>query len=200
MSSFQKYIIIQRVRDFTSIENLATDVVKNGKHYFKIFHLTSGTGVLSVGLHLYFLKAGDVVLLYPSEIISWKTYRNTNGHFCLIHPGFFQNEKDIILQFFRDYKHPDPSKAITQLSQEQSVSVNRSFSILTHEMQSPSKDQWEIISLQIQMILLQTLRAVREAGDLEADNEGKYIFGFLNPLVSFTDANRRSFSHCIFPE
>ena len=200
MLSFQKYIVIQRIMNFTSIENLATDVVKDGKHYFKIFHLTSGTGLLNVGLHLYFLKAGDVVLLDPGEIVSWKTYKNTGGHFCLIHPGFFESEEDSILQFFKDYKHPDPSKAITQLSQEQSFSVNRSFSILTSEMQSSAKDQREIISLQIQMILLHTLRAARENGNLEADNSCKYIFGFLNPLLSFTDDNRRSFSHCIFPE
>lgn len=182
----QKYIIIRRIVEFTTIENLTTDVVKDGKDYFKIFHLTSGTGVLSVGLHLYFLHAGDVVLLYPCEMISWQTYNNTSGHFCLVHPGFFESEKDIILQFFRDYPHSDPTKAITQLSLEQSGIVNRSFRILMDEIQSNMNDKRQVISLQIQMILLQVLRAVQKPVNVKKTKEYKYIFGFVNPLLSST--------------
>jgi AraC family transcriptional activator of pobA len=65
--------------------------------------MTSGTGVLTVGLHQYLMNAGDIAFLNPDDIMSWQnTSSDTGGHFCLIHPAYFQNAAHV-LQLFRAY-------------------------------------------------------------------------------------------------
>ncbi len=56
----------------------------NRRQFFKIFHITSGTGILTVGLHQYNLNPGNLAFLHPDEIMSWQTTSiATGGHFCL---------------------------------------------------------------------------------------------------------------------
>ncbi|WP_419836231.1 AraC family ligand binding domain-containing protein [Xanthocytophaga agilis] len=42
----------------------------NRRQFYKIFHITSGIGILTVGLHQYFLSPGDIAFLHPDEIMS----------------------------------------------------------------------------------------------------------------------------------
>ncbi len=156
----------------------------NRRQFFKIFHITSGTGILTVGLHQYFLNPGDIAFLHPDEIMSWQTTSpDTDGHFCLTHPKYFE-DADHVLQLFRHYRYFKPSKAVVQLTESQSARVNQYFEFILREDESFNDDKKQAILLHLQMILLDVKRAGKNLPDVAVPESYRYIHGFLTLLES----------------
>ncbi len=156
----------------------------NRRQFFKIFHITSGTGILTVGLHQYFLNPGDIAFLHPDEIMSWQTTStDTGGHFCLIHPKYFE-EADHVLHLFRHYYYFKPSKAVIQLTESLSLKVNQYFELILKEEEGGQEDKKQAILLHLQMILLEAQRAGKNLPDVEVPETYRYIHGFLTLLES----------------
>lgn len=161
----------------------------NRRQFFKIFHITSGTGILTVGLHQYVISSGDIAFLHPDEIMSWQTTSaETGGHFCLIHPAYFE-QAEHLLQLFRQYPYFSPSKAVIQLPAEISTKVNQYFESILIEESSNHEDKKQAILLHLQMILLESQRAGKNLADLAVPDSYRYIYGFLNILESTFQIN-----------
>ncbi|TCC97963.1 AraC family transcriptional regulator [Pedobacter frigidisoli] len=174
------YFIIKNRED-----NPVKDYISpNRRQFYKIFHIASGTGILTVGLHQYLLKQGDIAFLHPDEIMSWQTTSSANGgHFCLIHPRYF-DQAEHVLQLFRNYAYFKPSIAVVQLSGDQSKLVNRYFEFMLNEEESNHHDKKQAILLHLQMILLEAQRAGKTLADMPIPHNYRYIHGFLTLLES----------------
>lgn len=156
----------------------------NRRQFYKIFHITSGTGILTVGLHQYNMNPGDIAFLHPDSIMSWQTTSaETEGHFCLIHPRYFE-QADHVLQLLRHYPCFKPAQAVVQLSESQSVKVNQYFESILHEEESNNHDKKQAIFLYLQMILLEAQRAGKNLADVTVPETYRYIHGFLALLES----------------
>ena len=115
--------------------------------------MTSGTGILTVGLHQYVLGAGDIAFLHPDELISrQKTSVHTGGHFCLIHPRYFEHDADHVLQLLRNPPYFKASKAVIQLTKNQSAVVNSLFESMVKEDKGNSTDKKQAILLYLQIL------------------------------------------------
>jgi len=157
----------------------------NRRQFFKIFHMTAGTGVLTVGLHQYELCPGDIAFLHPDEIMSWQTTsEKTGGHFCLIHPKYFEHDGDHVLQLLRNFPYFKASKAVIRLTESQSSAVNQSFEAIVREEHAGNDDKKQAISLHLQMILLEAQRAGKNLADQTVPENYGYIYGFLSLLES----------------
>lgn len=157
----------------------------NRRQFFKIFHMTSGTGILTVGLHQYTLGPGDIAFLHPDEIMSWQTTsKETGGHFCLIHPKYFEYETDHVLQLLRNYPYFKASKAVVQLTENQSAEINQSFQSIVREEEGDNEDKKQAILLHLQLILLAARRAGKTLPDQTVPESYGYIHGFLSLLES----------------
>jgi AraC-like DNA-binding protein len=175
-----KYFIIQNrerypIKDYIS---------PNRRQFYKIFHITSGTGILTVGLHQYLMSPGNIAFLHPDEIMSWQTTAgNAGGHFCLIHPDYFEQDAHL-LQLFRQYPYFKPSKAVVQLTVSQSSSVDQYFAAILEEEAGHHNDKKQAILLHLQMILLVSQRAGKNLADVPVPESYRYIHGFLSLLES----------------
>lgn len=157
----------------------------NRRQFFKIFHITSGTGILTIGLHQYFLNPDDIAFLHPDEIMSWQTTSvDTGGHFCLIHPKYFE-QADHVLHLFRHYQYFKPSKAVVRLTESQSLKINRHFEFILKEEEGNHDDKKQAILLHLQMILMEAQRAGKNLPDVAVHKTYRYIHGFLT-LLEFT--------------
>lgn len=157
----------------------------NRRQFYKIFHMTSGTGILTVGLHKYVIGPGDIAFLHPDEIMSWQTTsEETGGHFCLIHPKYFENDADHVLQLLKNYPYFKPAKAVVQLSEVQSVTVNQYFELILKEERSNNADKKQAILLHLQLILVEVQRAGKNLADVAVPESFGYIHGFLSLLES----------------
>ena len=164
---------------------VANYISPNRRQFYKIFHMTSGTGILTVGLHQYQLSPNDIAFLHPDEIMSWQTTsQETGGHFCMIHPKYFEREADHVLQLFRHYPYFKPSKAVVQLTESHSARVNQYFECMIKEEEDNYDDKKQAILLHLQMILLETQRAGKNLGDVAVPVSYRYIHNFLNLLES----------------
>jgi AraC family transcriptional activator of pobA len=161
----------------------------NRRQFFKIFHITSGTGILTVGLYQYVLCSGDIAFLHPDEIMSWQTTsEETGGHFCLIHPAYFETA-EYLLQLFRQYPYFSPSKAVIQLPAEKSSIVNRNFQLMMNEDSGNNEDKKQAILLHLQMILLESQRSGKSMAEVAVPDSYRYIYGFLSLLESTFQIN-----------
>lgn len=156
----------------------------NRRQFYKIFHITSGTGILIVGLHQYCLNPGDIAFLHPDEIMSWQTTSSeTGGHFCLIHPNYFEQAVHL-LHLFRNYPYFKASRAVIQLTAAQSLKVDQYFAAILEEEEGSNEDKKQAIFLHLQMILLEAQRAGKNLEDIAVPDSYRYIHDFLNLLES----------------
>ncbi|KQS28350.1 AraC family transcriptional regulator [Dyadobacter sp. Leaf189] len=183
---------------FFVIENRDNYPVRNyisphRRKFYKIFHMTSGTGVLTIGLHRYEMGPNEIAFLHPDEIMSWQTTSSeTGGHFCLIHPGYFGREADHVLQLFRQYPYFASDKAVIQLTDEQSDRIDGYFKTMLREERGSSEDKKQAILLHLQMLLLESQRAGKNRATAATPEGYGHIYRFLSLLESAFQVEERS--------
>jgi AraC-like DNA-binding protein/quercetin dioxygenase-like cupin family protein len=156
----------------------------NRREFYKIFHVTKGTGILNVGLYQYAMNPGDIAFVHPDEIMSWQTItKGAEGHSCLIHPNYF-NEAAHLLPLFKNYPFFNPSRAVVQLDEEVSFKINQYFSAVLSEEKSNNDDKKQAILLHLQMILLEVQRVGKKTAEVSVTDNYRYIHGFLKLLES----------------
>jgi AraC family transcriptional regulator, transcriptional activator of pobA len=154
------------------------------RKFYKIFHMTSGTGVLTIGLHRYKMGPDEIAFLHPDEVMSWQTTSTaTGGHFCLIHPKYFDHA-DHVLQLFRQYPYFKPSEAVIQLAENQSIKIHQHFEMMFNEEKANDADKKQAIHLYLQMILLEAKRAGKTLAEVAVPESYRYIHDFLTLLES----------------
>lgn len=152
------YFIIQDLKQNPLEEYLSTD----RKPFYKIFHLTSGRGLLVTGMNEYHVKGGDIAFLPPGESIYWRSLSsNLDGHFCFIHPRFF-NKAGHVLKLFLSFPYIHPSFPVVELNETQSGKVQQHFEMIHREALGQFENKKQAILIHLQMILLK----VKRAGDL----------------------------------
>ena len=155
------------------------------RKFYKIFHMTRGTGVLTIGLHRYEMGPNEIAFLHPDEIMSWQTTsEETGGHFCLIHPDYFGREADHVLHLFRQFAAFETDKAVIQLTETQSAAINGYFEVMYREDRGDSEDKKQAILIQLQMLLLESQRAGKNRMRTAAPEGYGYIYRFLALLES----------------
>lgn len=165
------------------------------RKFYKIFHMTRGTGVLTIGMHRYEMGPGEIAFLHPDEIMSWETTsEDTGGHFCLIHPDYFGRDADHVLQLFRQFPNFDTDKAVIQLTDMQSRTINGYFETMYREDRGNNEDKKQAILLQLQMLLLESKRAGKNLAKTTAPEGYGYIYRFLSLLESAFQVQERDAS------
>lgn len=157
----------------------------NRRDFYKIFHMTSGTGVLTVGLHRYEVGPGDIAFLHPDEIMSWHTTSpGTGGHFCLIHPRYFDHDAEHVHQLLKNCPYFKAPNAVVHLTDEQSTTVNRHFENILKEARSDNDDKKQALLLYLQMMLVEVQRAGKNMKNAPVPEGYGYIYNFLSLLES----------------
>jgi len=157
----------------------------NRRQFYKIFHMTSGTGVLTIGLNQYTMGPGEIAFLHPDEIMSWQTTsKETGGHFCLIHPSYFTYETEHVLQLLRQYPFFRPEKAVIQLTESQSHAIDGYFANMLAEDRGGNEDKKQATVLHLQMLLLEAQRAGKNKVTSDVPESYGYIYGFLALMES----------------
>jgi AraC-like DNA-binding protein len=157
----------------------------NRRDFFKIFHMTSGTGVLTIGLHQYEMGPGSIAFLHPDEIMSWQTTsKETGGHFCLVHAKYFEHDAGHVHQLFKNFAYFKPQHAVVELTSSQSDTIHQYFKNILEEERQDNEDKKQAILIHLQMIFIETQRAGRNLAVTEVTESYNYIYKFLSLLES----------------
>lgn len=155
------------------------------REFYKIFHMTSGTGVLTIGLNRYEMGPNEIAFLHPDEIMSWQTTsEETGGHFCLIHPAYFGADADHVMQLFRQFPCFVPGKAVIELTGDQSKVIDGHFANMLIEDHSDHDDKKQAILLHLQLLLLESQRAGKSRVQQSVSESYGYVYRFLSLLES----------------
>ncbi|MAN26013.1 MULTISPECIES: AraC family transcriptional regulator [Mesonia] len=159
------------------------DYISPGRRdFYKVFHISSGTGTLTVGLHKYEMKSNQIAFVHPDEIMSWQTTsEETGGYFCLIHPDYFEGYPHVA-KLFRTYPFFLEDNAVIKLPNNVSVSINTNFSSILLEERGKNKDKKDAIIIHLQMILLEAKRAGKNISNAPVSESYSYIHNFLSLL------------------
>lgn len=162
----------------------------NRRDFYKIFHMTSGTGVLTVGLHHFEVGPGDIAFLHPDEIMSWHTTsEGTGGHFCLIHPKYFDRDAEHVHQLLKNCQYFKAPNAVVHLTPEQSTAVNQHFENILKENRANNEDKKQALLLYLQMMLVEVQRAGKNMKNATVSESYGYIYNFLSLLESSFQIN-----------
>jgi AraC family transcriptional activator of pobA len=182
------YFIIENRNEYP----LKDYISPHRRKFYKIFHMTSDTGILTIGLHRYEMGPNEIAFLHPDEIMSWQTTsKETGGHFCLIHPEYFGLEADHVLQLLRQYPSFETDKAVIQLTKEQSGHINSYFETMHREDRGGSDDKKQAILLNLQLLLLECQRAGKNHVRTAVTEGYGYIYRFLSLLESAFQVQER---------
>ncbi|OZI05510.1 AraC family transcriptional regulator [Siphonobacter sp. BAB-5385] len=155
------------------------------RKFYKIFHMTSGTGTLTIGLHRYAMGPDEIAFVHPDEIMSWQTTsEETGGHFCLIHPDYFGHDADHVLQLLRQFSYFQADQAVVQLEDRQSLVIDNCFATMLTEDRADAEDKKQAILLQLQLVLLESKRAGKNRAQRPVSDSYGYIYRFLALLES----------------
>jgi AraC family transcriptional regulator, transcriptional activator of pobA len=183
-----RYFIIQN-RDRYPVNDY---ISPHRRQFYKVFHMTRGTGVLTIGLHRYEMGPDEIAFLHPDEIMSWQTTSDdTGGHFCLIHPNYFDHESEHVLQMLRQFPNFASNNAVIQLGREQSETINGCFEAMYAEDRGHNEDKKQAILLQLQLLLLESRRAGKSRTNTPASEGYGYIYRFLSLLESTFQVHER---------
>ncbi len=164
----------------------------NRRNFYKLMHVTEGTGTLTIGLYQYQLGPGMIAFIHPDEIISWHSAGpNAEGHFCLIHPNFFDDTAHMV-HLFRTYPYFQAKKAVIQLDANQSAKMHQYFDSVAEEDYGDKNDKKQAIFLQLQLILLEAQRAGKALADMPVPENFGHVHGFLELLESAFRIQHRS--------
>ncbi|OOQ61688.1 helix-turn-helix domain-containing protein [Mucilaginibacter pedocola] len=172
------------------IQNRETYPVKDyisphRRQFYKVFHMTGGTGVLTIGLHRYEMVPNEIAFLHPDEIMSWQTTsEETRGHFCLIHPDYFGYDAEHVLHLLRQFPNFATNAAVVQLTEGQSATINGYFEAMYREDRGDNDDKKQAILLQLQLLLLESRRAGKNRVQTTVTEGYGYIYRFLSLLES----------------
>ncbi|GAA4918788.1 AraC family transcriptional regulator [Mucilaginibacter defluvii] len=183
-----KYFVIQN-RDNYPVKDY---ISPHRRKFYKIFHMTAGTGVLIIGLHRYEMGPNEIAFLHPDEIMAWQTTsEETGGHFCLIHPAYFEHDADHVLHLLRQYPYFKPANCVVRLNEAQSANINGNFEVMLNEDRGDNVDKKQAILLQLQMMLLEAQRAGRTRPEKTVSEGYGYIYRFLSLLESAFKVQQR---------
>ena len=159
------------------------DYISPGRRdFYKVFHISAGTGILTVGLHKYEMQTNQIAFVHPDAIMSWQTTSvETGGHFCLIHPDYFEGYSHVA-KLFRTYPFFLEDNAVIKLPNNVSVSINTNFSSILSEERSTNEDKKDAIILHLQMLLLEAKRAGKNIAHTPVSESYSYIHNFLSLL------------------
>jgi AraC-like DNA-binding protein len=175
------YFIIENRASYPIIDYISP----SRRDFYKIFHMTSGTGVLTVGLHQYEVGPGDIAFIHPDEIMSWRTTSDgTGGHFCLIHPKYFDHDAQHVHQLMKNCQYFKAPNAVVHLTADQSTAINHHFENILKEAQSDNEDKKQALLLYLQMILVEVQRAGKNMKNTAVNENYGYIYNFLSLLES----------------
>lgn len=176
-----RYFIIENRNEYPVKDYISP----HRRKFYKIFHMTSGTGILTIGLHRYEMGANEIAFLHPDEIMSWQTTsQETGGYFCLIHPEYFGVDAEHVLQLFRQYPNFETDKAVIQLTEEQSARISGYFEAMYLEDRGQRDDKKQALLLNLQMLLLESQRAGKNRKRTAVPEGYGYIYRFLSLLES----------------
>ncbi|MFD0766839.1 helix-turn-helix domain-containing protein [Mucilaginibacter lutimaris] len=162
------------------------------RKFYKIFHMTAGTGILTIGLHRYEMGPNEIAFLHPDEIMSWQTTSaETGGHFCLIHPAYFGHDAEHLLNLFKQYPSFETDKSVIQLTDAQSAAIKGYFENMYREDRGTSGDKKQAILLQLQLLLLESQRAGKNRVTTPVSEGYRYIYRFLSLLETSFQVKER---------
>ena len=170
------------------------DYISPGRRdFYKVFHITSGTGVLTLGLHRYEMRAGQIAFVHPDGIMSWQTTADkAEGHFCLMHPDYLEAYPHIA-KMFRTYPYFLEDQAVVKLTQNVSSSIDTHFADILSEERSNNEDKKEAIILHLQMLLFEAKRAGRSITNSPVPESYRYIHDFLSLLETNFQVNHQNY-------
>lgn len=157
----------------------------NRRKFYKILHITGGSSaILTIGLHQYIIDRPVIAFIHPDEVVSWQvTSDSREGHFCLIHPKYFEDQPNLSA-LFRTYPFFKATNAAIELNEIQSSSIGAHFENIAKEHSSDNNDKREAILLLLQMIFLEAKRAGNRLEDVSVSEHYQHVHSFISLLES----------------
>lgn len=159
----------------------------NRREFYKVLFITSGEGVMSIGLNTYHISKPTILFIHPNDIISWKRAGDDGGgYYCLFQKSLVNANAQLKAAIDKYNLFNDKSKAVVRVPANDVALLQNHFMKMQEAEKSTSKLREDTMQVYLQLLLIDSINI----GDFpEPDNvtdEYKYIHSFFNLLEKET--------------
>jgi len=167
------------------------------RDYYQIILVTSGTGTLIMGGHIYHIGNPVTLFVHPNEIISWKNLSmNPGAHYALFKKAFVIRYPQLKAMLDKFDLFQDKRKSVIGLNDSEVNSICQYFKKMELEERLNNVYREDTIQALLQLLIVESIKAAHFLEPDEISDECSHVYQFFELLeketsdISFTNPIR----------
>jgi AraC family transcriptional activator of pobA len=158
----------------------------NRREFYKIMLITSGSGMLTLGVNTYYIGNPVLLFVHPNEIISWKNLsQKLSAHYILFKTAFMAGcpQFKAMLDKFGIFQE---GKSVICLRESEVQSISQYFERMEVEERLSSVYREDTIQALLQLLMVESMKVAQYPKPDEVLGEHTQIHQFFNLLEKET--------------
>jgi AraC family transcriptional activator of pobA len=159
----------------------------NRRDFYKIMLITSGTGVLTIGVNTYYIETPTILFVHPNDIFSWKILSpEVSARFLLFKKPFVAGHPQLKAILDRFGLFQDKGKTVISLTEADLPAICQHFEKIAAEekIEHPYRD--ETIQALIHLLIVESMRTAQFPEPDEVGQDYIHIHNFFRLLEKET--------------
>jgi len=159
----------------------------NRRDFYKIMLITSGTGILTIGVNTYYIEKPTILFVHPNDIFSWKVLSpEVSAHFLLFKKPFVAEHPQLKAMLDRFGLFQDKGKTVIGLQEADLPAICQYFEKVAAEEKIEHTYRDETIQALLQLLIVESMRTARFPEPDEVGQEYIHIHNFFRLLEKET--------------
>ena len=157
----------------------------NRRDFYKIMFMTSGTGLLTLGMNTYYIEEPTILFLHPHEIVTWRNLSDQSGGvYCLFKKRYV--EQHPTLKSVIDNHKLFTDKQVIQLSGRSVKAIQKLFSQMLDEAKSGWHLAEEAMQAYLQLIMIESQKEAHFPAPDSVSEDYRHVRDFFELLEEET--------------
>ena len=159
----------------------------NRREFYKALFITTGIGVMTIGLNTYYIEKPTILFIHPNDIISWKRMSDESGGFYVLFKKNFINENPQLKAAIDKYQlFGDKSKSVINIPDSSVPLIEAHFKKMQEEELSSSKFNEDTMLVYLQLLLIDCMKIGDFPEPTSVSDEFTSVHSFFNLLEKET--------------
>jgi AraC family transcriptional regulator, transcriptional activator of pobA len=155
----------------------------NRRDFYKIMYVTKGTGVFTLGSHIYHIQEPTILFIHPGEIISWKKLdKESEGFVCFFKKKYADHYPSLKSLIDKYGIFTDINKSVIRLTDTDIKLLNPFFTQMLEAEQTGGPQADETMQAYLQLLILNCTRVAQYPAPNAITGDYRHIHDFFHLL------------------
>jgi len=159
----------------------------NRRDFYKIMYVTKGTGVFTLGSHIYHIQEPTILFIHPNEITSWKKLdKESEGFVCFFKKKYADNYPSLKSLIDKYGFFTDLHKSVIRLTGKDITLLNPLFTQMLEAEQTNDPLADETMQAYLQLLMLNCTKVAQYPEPDLISGDYRHIHDFFHLLEKET--------------